>query len=124
MVNRTVSRGETAAALAGSIGRVGGPDDATSCDLVVNATPVGMTGTSTGPWALDPGLLRAGQLAVDLVYHPPVTPWLEAAGRRGATTLNGLGMLVHQAALQLERWTGLPAPVEPMWRSLVAATSG
>ena len=45
-------------------------------------------------------------LVVDLVYHPAVTPWLEAARSRGARTANGVGMLVHQAALQLAAWTG------------------
>ncbi len=43
----------------------------------------------------------AGQVVVDLVYHPASTPWLRAAQDRGAITHNGLGMLVHQAAAQL-----------------------
>lgn len=124
VANRTASRAQEAAALAGAVGRVGMATDASSSDLVVNATPAGMGGTGAAPWALDPGLLRPGQVVVDLVYHPLVTPWLGAAAERGATTYNGLGMLAHQAALQLERWTGHPAPVEVMWRSLVAATSG
>jgi shikimate dehydrogenase len=62
--------------------------------------------------------LGPNQLAVDLVYHPAVTPWLEAARSRGAEVLNGLGMLVHQAALQLETWTGQEPPVDAMWRAI------
>ncbi len=118
-MNRTPARAEAAAALAGSIGRVGEAADASRCDLVVNATPAGMAG-STGPerWALDPELLGPGQLAVDLVYHPVVTPWLDGARARGAEVLNGLGMLVHQAALQLEQWTGQEPPVDVMWRAI------
>jgi shikimate dehydrogenase len=119
VVNRTPERAATAAALAGPVGRVGTPADARSCRLVVNATPVGMGGVAhrQPSWPLDPELLASGQLVVDLVYHPPVTPWLEAARRQGATVSNGLGMLVHQAALQVERWTGQAAPVDAMWRA-------
>ena len=124
VVNRTRQRAEAAAALAGSIGRVGEAADAAHCDLIVNATPTGMAGsTDPGPRALDPELLGPGQLAVDLVYHPAVTPWLEAARARGAEVLNGLGMLVHQAALQLEQWTGQEPPVDAMWRAIGEFTS-
>jgi shikimate dehydrogenase len=119
VVNRTEQRAEAAALLAGPAGRVGGADEASTCDLVVNATPLGM-GDVDGPadWPVDPGMLGPGQVVVDLVYHPPVTPWLEAAAERGATTANGLGMLVHQAALQIEHWTGHPAPVDAMWAAV------
>ena len=45
-------------------------------------------------------------MVVDLVYEPLVTPLLAAASDRGAVTVDGLGMLVHQAVLQQELWTG------------------
>ena len=121
VVNRSAERGATAAALAGAVGRVGVAGDAARCDLVVNATPLGMArGRGGGPeeWPLDPTLLGPGQLVVDLVYQPPLTPWLEAARARGASVTNGVGMLVHQAALQLTLWTGLEAPVDAMWRAV------
>ena len=51
-------------------------------------------------------------MAIELVYNPPVTTFSEAAAAAGARTENGLGMLVHQAALAFERWTGRPAPLE------------
>ena len=120
VVNRTPERGAVAAGLAGRVGRTGTADDAPACDLVVNATPAGMADVANGPtaWPVDPDRLGPGQLVVDLVYHPAVTPWLAAAADRGARTANGLGMLVHQAALQIERWTGAGAPVEAMWASV------
>ena len=127
VVNRTPERAASAAALAGAVGRVGSPADAAGCQLVVNATPLGMAaadGGSSPSWPLDPTLLRAGQVVVDLVYHPRVTPWLEAARGRGAAVSNGIGMLVHQAALQLAGWTGLEPPVEAMWRAVERARPG
>jgi shikimate dehydrogenase len=120
VVNRTAERAGTAALLAGAVGRVGAAVDATGCDLVVNATPTGMgdvAGRSAG-WPVDPELLRSGQLVVDLVYHPLVTPWLAAAAEQGAITVNGLGMLVHQAALQIGQWTGQTPPVDAMWQAV------
>jgi shikimate dehydrogenase len=85
-------------------------------DLVVNATPLGMQG-EPGPVPTD--ALNPGQLVVDIVYHPMETPFLAAARARGAHAANGLGMLVHQAALAFELWTGRTAPVDVM---LAAAT--
>jgi len=120
VVNRTRERAVAAAGLAGPAGRVGAVDDAAAMDLVVNATPAGMDDVAGGPegWPVDPALLGPGQVVVDLVYHPTLTPWLAAAAGRGASTMNGLGMLVHQAALQIERWTGLEAPVDAMWTAV------
>jgi shikimate dehydrogenase len=120
VVNRTAGRAATAAALAGDRGRVGSPGDARSADLVVQATPAGMGGSSSADERplVDPGQLGAGQVAADLVYHPRMTRWLLDAAGAGATPVGGLGMLVHQAAAQLERWTGQPAPVEAMWAAV------
>jgi shikimate dehydrogenase len=116
VINRTLANAQYAAALAGPAGRVGSPDDVAGADLVVQATPVGMAGHG-GPDTLpvDPSSFRAGQVVADLVYHPLDTLFLEAAAARGAKTVSGLGMLVHQAALSLERWTGRPVPAEAMW---------
>jgi shikimate dehydrogenase len=93
-------------------------------DIVINATPVGMgsTGTGQGGAADDtpiaPGALRPGLVVADLVYHPLETPLLAAARAAGAQVVDGLGMLVHQAALQVERWSGQPAPVAAMRRAV------
>jgi shikimate dehydrogenase len=128
VVNRTAPRAAEAAALAGTAGRsveVGAKSDALAreADLVVNATPVGMegAGSANAGSLIAPSLLHAGQVAVDLVYVPRPTPWLAAAAAAGATAVDGLGMLVHQAAIQLELWTGVPAPVDVMWRAAAGA---
>ena len=60
----------------------------------------------------DPELLRDGQTVADLIYHPLTTRWLAAAADRGARTVDGLGMLVHQAALQQRIWLGDDAVVD------------
>ena len=118
VVNRTRERAEVAAALARGVGRVGLAADVVGCDLVVNATPIGMGARTAGALPLDPTLLSAGQTVVDLIYHPFETEWLQAARQRGAVTSNGLGMLIHQAAMQLAIWTGLEQPVEAMWAAI------
>lgn len=87
--------------------------------LVVNATPLGMQGEA-GPLPAD--RLNPGQLVVDTVYHPMETPFLAAARARGIRCANGLGMLVHQAALAFELWTGVDAPLAAM-RAAAAETT-
>jgi shikimate dehydrogenase len=87
-------------------------------DLLVNATPVGMDG-SDSPVAA--AALHRDLVVADLVYHPLETPLLVAARQAGAATIDGLGMLVHQAALQVERWSGQPAPVAEMRSAARAA---
>jgi shikimate dehydrogenase len=112
VVNRTPERGAKAATLAGTAGRTAGLDEVSSVDLVVNATPIGMAGDDGYP--VDPVRLVEGQILVDLVYEPELTPLRAAAAKRGVTTVGGLGMLVHQAALQFERVTGRSAPIDVM----------
>ncbi len=130
VLNRTPERARTAAGLAGPAGWVVPADEKAqvevvqSADLVVNATPFGMAGVSVraaAPWLVAPQLLHAGQVAADLVYAPRPTPWLTEAAAAGAHSVDGLGMLVHQAVAQLELWTGAPAPVEAMWEAAEAA---
>jgi shikimate dehydrogenase len=53
-------------------------------------------------------------LVTDLIYAPATTPLVATARARGASTCNGLGMLIHQAARQVNIWTGRDAPVEAM----------
>jgi shikimate dehydrogenase len=112
VVNRTRARAEVAAALAGPAGRVGVAAEAGEADLVVNATPLGMGDDTSLP--LDPVHLGPGQLVVDLVYQPAITPLVDAARARGAMVANGLGMLIHQAAHAFRLWTGEDPPLEVM----------
>jgi len=131
IVNRTVTPAWRSAALAPKVARVGRPVELCDLDLIVQATPVAMTsqdhskeppavdapieGASAAVAGVDPSRFGAGQLVVDLVYDPPLTPFLLEARRQGATTRNGLGMLVHQAAHQIRLWTGSQPPLGVMW---------
>jgi shikimate dehydrogenase len=109
VVNRTVERARSACELA-AVAEVGAVADIAGADLVVNATSVGMgidpRSASSADLPCDPALLHAGQIVVDLVYHPLQTAWLDQAQRAGARTVDGLGMLIHQAALQQQAWLG------------------
>ena len=80
------------------------------CGLVVNATPAGMfPDCDVSPWP--PDLEFPDGIALyDLVYNPAETALVRAARRKGFPATNGLGMLVEQAALAFEGWTGKPAP--------------
>ncbi len=104
VINRSAARAEAAAQLGAGRGRVGDVADIVHVDLVVNATSVGM-GSDEAPFDL--ALLRSTQVVADLVYHPIETALLRAARRCGATAVDGLGMLVHQAVLQQQLWTGV-----------------
>jgi shikimate dehydrogenase len=122
VVNRTRDRADEAAVLAGNAGRVGEPSSLAEAEIVIQATPAGMAGSAT--FEGDPAIaqyLHAGQVVMDLVYVPTVTPFLRAAADRGATTVGGIGMLVHQAALAVQNWTGLTVPVGHMWDVAQAA---
>ncbi len=83
-----------------------------AADVIVNATPVGQEGEAP-PIPVE--AIRPGAVVVDLVYHPLETPLVQAASRAGARAYGGLGMLVHQAALAFEIFTGRSAPLEAMW---------
>lgn len=112
-----------AAALGGSIARVGTPEEADGAQLVVNATPVGMGEVSElrpPDLPVDPGRLGAGQVVADLIYHPLVTPLLAEARNRGAVAVNGVGMLLHQAAIAFRLWTGEEAPLAAMSAAVLA----
>jgi shikimate dehydrogenase len=124
---RNPSAAADTAALAGgtAIAWADRGEHAATAGIVVNATPLGMAAQAPpvgadaeAPIAAD--ALGPKQVVVDLVYHPLETPLLRAASAQGARAVSGLGMLVHQAALQVERWSGQPAPLEAM-RAAVAA---
>jgi shikimate dehydrogenase len=103
VINRSADRAERAVMLGGPHAGVGEMADIAHADLVINATSIGM-GTYEVPF--DVAWLRSGQIVADLVYHPLETKLLRAARECGAVGIDGLGMLVHQAALQQHLWTG------------------
>ena len=114
--NRTHSAAEAAAELSGSAQAVVAdnlPDAVASADIIVNTTSVGMgSDADAGLVPLPVELIASHHVVADIVYHPLTTALLSSAAIRGAQTVDGLGMLVHQAVLQCEAWTGFtPDPV-------------
>lgn len=95
--------------------------EASSADLLVNATSVGMwPEIEHSPWPKE--LSVPSSLTVfDLVYNPPETKLMRQARAAGAQAMGGLSMLVHQGATAWELWTGQKAPVEVMAAAAEAA---
>ena len=84
-------------------------------DLVVNATPIG---TESDESPLDPGLLRPDLAVLDLVYRPTPTRLVRDARAAGARAQGGASMLLTQAVLSFELWTGRNAPTDVMAEAL------
>ncbi|MEM9606610.1 MAG: shikimate dehydrogenase [Actinomycetota bacterium] len=118
VLNRTAAAAESAAELAGPVGRLAASADVRDADLIVNATSLGMSPDDPLPIASES--LRPGQLIADIVYRRGTTPLLVAATAVGADVLGGLGMLVQQAAIAFEHWTGHEAPVAAMTEAVLA----
>ena len=126
IVNRTRARAQELAHRFGGgitchdereIGEIGA-----DAGLVVNTTSLGMHGEGT-PLA-DLSVLPAHAIVSDIVYTPLVTPLLRAASARGLTAVDGLGMLLHQAAPGFELWFGRRPEVTPALRDLIVADLG
>ncbi len=75
-------------------------------DVVINSTSMGMVNTE-GKQDIDFDSIRAGMLAADVIVNPPQTYFLNEAAKRGAKTLQGLGMVVNQAVIGIKYWTGV-----------------
>lgn len=143
IVNRTPERAQRLAARLKARATEGLADAATRCDLRVsshaeeavdadvwvNATSLGMRREGVDPVErpVPASVLRAvgdrggDAVAVDLVYRPRTTPFLEDAASAGLRTVDGTGMLLHQGAVAFEAWTGRPAPLSTMRSALDAA---
>jgi len=87
-------------------------------EVLVDCTSVGMHPREDVPPVVPAEWLHEGQVVCDLTYTPRDTVLLKAARARGARTVDGTGMLVHQGAIALEIWTGAKAPVETMRAAL------
>ncbi len=87
-----------------------------NCDLLINATPVGMKDSDVSPIAKK--FLRPDLCVYDLVYNRPSTQLIRDAREAGACALTGVGMLLYQGALAFEIWTGKSAPIDIMRRAL------
>ena len=77
--------------------------------VVINATSLGHHGAAP---EVHPSCYSRRSVAIELAYNPPETGFMVAARLTGARAENGLGMLLHQAALAFERWTGQPGPMD------------
>ena len=85
-------------------------------DLLVNATSVGMDGQSSPvPESIN---LPEALLVADIIYKPFETPFLKWARSQGNQAINGLGMLLYQAAEAFQLWTGKEMPTDEIWQSL------
>jgi shikimate dehydrogenase len=114
LCNRTDARAES---LAGELGATTKPwrerhrlDDV---DIVVNASSLGMS-TIDAESPLDADAVHPRHLVMDIVYKPLETALVKVARARGATTVDGSRMLLHQAAAQFELYTGVAAPLAEM----------
>ena len=124
LVNRT---GERAEALKRDIG---GPitvvpwearhEALAGAAMLVNTTSQGMVGNP--PLDIDLARLATDALVSDIVYIPPETPLLAAARERGNRTVNGLGMLLHQARPAWRAWFGIEPDVTAALRAAIEAT--
>ena len=126
VVNRTRARAEALVKQFGSLYAAAEwaslPSHLADADLLVNTTSLGMKGQP--PLALDLAPLKKTAAVCDIVYAPLTTGLLAAARARGHPTVDGLGMLLHQAVPGFERWFGVRPEVTPMLRALLLADLG
>jgi shikimate dehydrogenase len=95
------------------------PELISTADLIVNATSAGLHGEArlSVPWKN----AKKNALATDLVYVPLITPFLQDASSFGLRTVDGLGMLLHQAVPGFERWFGVRPTVDRELRDHILA---
>ena len=124
LVNRTRERADTLAREFGSsVSPLNWDDRDRALDgaaMLVNTTSQGMVGQP--PLDLNLDTLPPTALVADIVYVPLETPLLAAARRRGNPTVDGLGMLLHQACIAWQLWFGLNPEVTPELRAAIEAT--
>jgi shikimate dehydrogenase len=130
VIGRSPEAALSCARLAGPVGQAMGPERpglaeiVSASDLIVNATRVGMAAGDGLPFDIDPDWLMSRQFVSELIYAPAKTPLMTAARQRSVRAVNGLGMLINQAARQVEIWTGRPAPTEAMSAAVLGALAG
>ncbi len=121
IVNRTVARAQELAARFGGIVSAHGTNACRElcgdADFLVNTTSLGMSGDGALP--ADPAWLPERAIVTDIVYVPLETPLLAAAKSRGLKTIDGLGMLLHQAVPGFERWFGTRPAVTNELRDMI-----
>lgn len=122
LCNRTVAKAEALAAHFGDGVSAHGLDDLDKlmrdADVLVNATSLGMVGQP--PLEIDLAPLKSDAIVYDVVYVPLETALLKAAKARGLRTVDGLGMLLHQAVVGFSHWFGRTPEVTEELRTLLA----
>lgn len=96
-------------------GAVEVPQDA---DILINGTCVGLYPDVDQKPEVDYDTIRPGLVVSDVIFNDPNSLFLREAEKRGAKTINGLGMLVNQGALNFKLWTGVDAPSDVMMDTL------
>jgi shikimate dehydrogenase len=123
IVNRTLSRAQELAHRFGAgvsaHGMVATDELLGDASLLINTTALGMHGNEG--LAADPARLPGHAIVTDIVYVPLETPLLAAARQRGLKTVDGLGMLLHQAVPGFEHWFGMRPQVTPALREMIVA---
>lgn len=94
---------------------------AATASIIVNATPIGMQGHPGVP--MTPDVVRAGQIVADVIYTPLETEFLRAAKARGAHTMGGAGMCVHQAVDAFRHFSGKTPDIARLRRTFEAAAA-
>jgi len=119
ITNRTPARADALAAAInraypGCAAAAGWGTETNSFDLLVNTTSLGMHPREDALPALPPDVFAARPFVYDLIYAPARTKLLTLAENSGCGVMNGVKMLVHQGALSLALWTGLPVEEIPV----------
>jgi shikimate dehydrogenase len=119
VVNRSRERGDELVALLSDRVKVpaqlvewkGNYEIPGDCDVLINATSIGL-GDLSARVPVDAKSFRAGLVVADVIFNPAQTRFLREAADHGATTVDGLGMLVNQAVIGFKIWTGVdPDPI-------------
>lgn len=110
IINRTIEKAHDAVSCAANA-RVGQASDIASASILINATSVGMNSVEM---PVNHEFVHGLLCVLDAVYSPLETALLRVARAKGATTIDGLWMLAHQAALQQQVWLGVPGDVQLM----------
>jgi len=87
-------------------------------DAIVNATTIGMEQFEGKELDIDFDSIRSGMVVSDVIVNPPNTHLLQQAAKRGAVTIDGVGMLVYQGIIGIKYWTGLDSDQTVMRKTL------
>jgi shikimate dehydrogenase len=92
-------------------------------DILINATPIGLYPNVDEMPNVDMNTVLPAMFVQDVIPNPAVTPFLRAAEARGAKWNTGTGMLINQAAINIEMWTGMKPNKDVMLKALQEALS-